>query len=81
MYRLFSMDKNGSLFQLSSKGWVRENGLGTTFESQAELLNFLDRIGGTPALPRGQFMVDTYIAKVNIAGMILETEELSSYAD
>lgn len=77
MYRLFSMDLNGSLYELCSRGWVRGRGLaGTNFPSLFSVRTFLD-IGGTPPLPAGRFMRDTYIARVDAEGLIVRTFPLN----
>jgi hypothetical protein len=78
MYRLFSMDKNGSLYELCSRGWVRGRGMaGTNFPSLFSVRVFLDK-AGTPPLPSGRFMQDTYIARVDPAGLIVKTFPLTT---
>lgn len=74
MFRLFSMDQEGRLYQLGSQGWVRKDG--TTATSVWKIRDFL-ALKGTPPLPDGQFMVDTYIAQVDAAGLIMKTFPLT----
>ena len=74
MFRLFSMDQEGRLYQLSSQGWAR--GDGATFPDVQELRRMLI-VSGTPPLPNGQYMQDTYIARVDAAGLIMTTFPLT----
>jgi hypothetical protein len=74
MYRVFSMDESGRLYQLSSQGWNK--GFGASFPD-LQRLRAMIVCTGLPALPNGQLMQDTYIAAVGAAGLILRTFPLT----
>ena len=78
MYRLFSMGRDGRLYQLGSQGWAR--GPGSNVPTLADWRNILDGVG-TPPLPDGQLMQDTYIARVNSKGLIMQTYELHAVCE
>ena len=68
MYRLFSMQEDGRLYQLGSSGWVREDG--TNFLSLQGIRDFLFET----VLPPLPCALDSYIGQVDLDGTILSTE-------
>lgn len=71
MYRIFSMGYCGTLYQLSGSGWVREYGL--NFLTLSDVCEWLRHHPSMPVLPNGSVMADSYIAKVQPDGTIIET--------
>lgn len=71
MYRIFSMGYCGTLFQLSSSGWIRARG--ASFQSLRGVRCFFRDHPIMPPLPNGQAMADSYIGKVDAVGDLIET--------
>ena len=70
MYRIFSMGVSGRLYQLGSAGWVDSDG--TNFPDHTDVAEFLSD-SFTPALPGGEPMADSYVARVDPSGLIMST--------
>jgi hypothetical protein len=82
MYKIFTMDGNGSLWELvlqysldGSIGfcWSRQNGWKIAFLHTATVV--LEKYG-TPPLPNGELLRDTYIGEVDVDGTIVRTHDL-----
>ena len=73
VYRLFTLDENGTLWQLETGGWTR--GEGSSFSSE-QAVRYLVYKAKIPYLRNKADEVDTFIAAVDESGMIVKTSSI-----
>ena len=72
MYRIFTMNREGQLYQLSSVGWVVRDG--TSWPELRQVKDFIDSHKISPV----RDTVDAFVAQVDRDGLIMTTTTLET---